>query len=826
MVSPKSKPPKSKLTKSKPPKSKPTKPFINKKDKKFLLALTLFSLSLFLLGSLIPVSLARFPTGNLMGELGRYTQSVLMSVFGISSIFLCPLLFTLGLHVKGWIPKKLRKRKWVHLWVGLFMLGPVFFRTLDLDKGFIREWGQWGELGGSFLETYLGIFDVVLMVLLLAALFIYTIEWNPINDVTEVFAQGFKGIRRLILLISNRVLERKKSVEDLEDTMPLDLLDNSIDDGWVDDPGEVFEPENGPAIEEKAEEAPALSATEDSNVGTGQTVMELGETNRPPTDSFKRANPEDRTKMAADLDELGIVLIEKLKSFDIDCLVEVGKNINGDPEWAIPPGTTPIERTAFYNKLIHKGKFLKKTIGPAVTQFQVKPAEGVKVSKIQNLEADLALAMKAKSVRIIAPIPGKDVVGVEIPNPKPEFVNLGDILESKAYRKKAIGLPMALGNDLNGKPYIADLTKMPHILIAGATGTGKSVCLNAIITSLIFRHGRETLDLLMVDPKMVELSAYKELPHLRKSVVTDPTKAARALKWAVIEMERRYKLLSLNGVRSIGEFNERLTKGQVELQGYDSEGHIVPYEQTNYGGRVLTYVVVVIDELADLMMTVKNDIEKPLIILAQKARAIGIHLIVATQRPSVNVITGLIKANFPSRIAFRVASKVDSRTILDQNGAETLLGDGDMLFLPPGANEPIRIQGAYISTDETDSIMSWYAEQKGLGNPLMTRPEDEPDILEEQRRYEIEDAVGSNTSEDDLDWDELFRAAAEVCITQDQGSTSLLQRRLKIGYGRAARIVDQLHDAGVLGPPEGSKGREVLVGIDQLDAICGDQGIR
>ena len=303
---------------------------------------------------------------------------------------------------------------------------------------------------------------------------------------------------------------------------------------------------------------------------------------------------------------------------------------------------------------------------------------------------------------------------------------------------------MALGNDLEGEPYIADLAKMPHILIAGATGTGKSVCLNAIITSLICRHGQDKLDLLMVDPKMVELSAYKQLPHLRKSVVTDPTKAARTLKWAVIEMERRYKLLSLNGVRSIGEFNNRLEEDRTELQGYDSEGEIVPYSLSKDEGRTLRYVVVVIDELADLMMTVKADIEKPLITLAQKARAIGIHLIVATQRPSVNVITGLIKANFPSRIAFRVASKVDSRTILDQNGAETLLGNGDMLFLPPGANDSIRIQGAYLSTEETDKMMMWYVKQRDQGNPLMVRPEGEEDIFDEQHRYEVEEAIGAN----------------------------------------------------------------------------------
>lgn len=761
---------------------------ISRKDKKFLLALTLISLSFFLLGSLVPVSSdGLFPSANIMGQVGARTRDILMSALGLCSIFVCLLMFTVALRVPGWISKK-SHRKFALLWFGLLLLGPVLLKTFNLNRGVV---GQWGELIGTLLITNFGKFAPIMMVLLLVPLFIYTIRWNPIADIVSVVTQSFsvlnKGFRWFgSLVMSSRLLQ--KEISEQEETMPLDLLDSSgtdFGDGQMDIVEEITELEDEQAFE--TESTPERDLSDRS-----EAVIELDETmDRPPTDSLERANPEDRRGMEEVLDRLGVVLIEKLKSFDIE------------------------------------GKLLRKTIGPVVTQYEVEPAEGVKVSKIQNLEADLALAMRAKSVRIIAPIPGKGAVGVEIPNPKPDFVMLGDILESSEYSENSKRLPMALGKDLNGNPYIADLTKMPHILIAGATGTGKSVCLNAIITSLIFRHGRNTLDLLMLDPKMVELSAYKALPHLRRSVVTDPNKAARALKWAVIEMERRYKLLSLNGVRSIGEFNQRLEEAEVELNGYDSYEQIVPYEQSEYKGRVLTYIVVVIDELADLMMTVKNDIEKPLITLAQKARAIGIHLIVATQRPSVNVITGLIKANFPSRIAFRVASKVDSRTILDQNGAETLLGNGDMLFLPPGANEPVRIQGAYISTGEIDSIMSWYVEQRDRGNALMARPEDESDILEEQRRNEIDDAIGSNALEGETsDWDELFRAAAEVCIVQDQGSTSLLQRRLKIGYGRAARIVDQLHDAGVLGPPEGSKGREILVGMDQLDAICGDQGIR
>jgi S-DNA-T family DNA segregation ATPase FtsK/SpoIIIE len=329
----------------------------------------------------------------------------------------------------------------------------------------------------------------------------------------------------------------------------------------------------------------------------------------------------------------------------------------------------------------------------------------------------------------------------------------------------------------------------------------------------------------MVDPKMVELSTYRLLPHLRHKVVTDPRDAAGLLKWAVLEMDRRYTLLNANGVRSIAEFNERVEEGgtvrRVEPRGGDDDPDRWIYEEG-----VLPYIVVVVDELADLMMTVQSEVEKPLTHLAQKARAIGIHLIVATQRPSVNVITGLIKANFPSRIAFRVASKTDSRTILDQNGADSLLGNGDMLFLPPGTSEPVRIQGAYISTAETDRMMAWYRDQVELQNRALDETEAaaESDILEQMRAQEeeAEMAVGAVGA---AEWDDLFRAAADVCVVQQQGSTSLLQRKLKIGYGRAARIVDQLHDAGILGPSEGSKAREVLVGLDELESICANRGL-
>ena len=471
-----------------------------------------------------------------------------------------------------------------------------------------------------------------------------------------------------------------------------------------------------------------------------------------------------------------------------------------------------------------EGQLVGRTVGPTVTQFEIEPAPGVKVRQIATLTNDLALAMRAPSIRIVAPIPGKGAVGVEVPNPTPEMVYFRSIVESAEFREAKAALPIALGKDLEGKPVVADLAKMPHLLVAGATGAGKSVCINTIITSLIFRHTPKSLRFLMVDPKMVELSVYNELPHLRHKVITDNRDAASVLKWAVMEMQDRYALLAENGCRNIQDFNRRVREGNELRRPRNPD---VAFENRAYAGGELPYIVVIIDEMADLMMTVQGEVETPIAMLAQKARAIGIHLILATQRPSVNVITGLIKANFPSRIAFRVASQVDSRTIIDGAGAETLLGNGDMLFIPPGKSEPSRLQGAYLSTEETERLMGWYRDaREGTSEEARQLAETfdkEPDILETVRQREQQESGGAKDDGDagDEDRDKLFREAAEVCIQNQLGSTSLLQRRLKIGYGRAARIIDQLHAAGVLGPPDGSKPRDVLKNLMDLEEICG-----
>ena len=516
-----------------------------------------------------------------------------------------------------------------------------------------------------------------------------------------------------------------------------------------------------------------------------------------PIDLLEKPSPGAADEDQAELDRLGQVLIDTLQTFNVRA--ELGRH---------------------------------RSTGPVVTQYEVSPAAGVKVGRIAALADDLALKMEAKSIRIVAPIPGKPFVGVEVPNPTPRMVMLSELLRPPAWDPKRPGLPIALGKDLEGRPVQADLTKMPHLLIAGATGAGKSVCINTIITSLIHRYNDSQLQMIMIDPKMVELTVYNALPHMRHKVVTNNRHAAKALKWAMYQMEDRYALFNVNSVRNLHEFNRKVKAGRTvvmprpqgeTLAGQNEKGNgdratdgspTVPYE-----GSTLPFIVVIVEELADLMMTVQAEVEKPLAILAQKARATGIHLILATQRPSVNVVTGLIKANFPSRIAFRVASKVDSRTILDQNGAETLLGNGDGLFLPPGISEPIRLQGAYIDTDETERVMEWYSEQSERRERGKARGSlGQEDILAEVAAREVlEESGAEKGGESGGDRDQVFREAAEACLQNGHGSTSLLQRKLRIGYGRAARVIDQLHEAGILGPADGSKAREVLIGAEQLD---------
>ena len=645
-----------------------------------------------------------------------------------------------------------------------------------------------GVLPGFFAEAIsdkVGLAGAVLVgFLALSALTLVTFAWHPLQRLEKGGEAGKRGTGGETGGFADQGTEQSKGKRSRARRGAAELTDDrqTTEEPWS--PPLAVMASVAPASRKEKKAKPAARA--------GTAIIDE-ESDLPPLELLTPPSDQDIDAGEAQLDRLGNSLIETLRTFKVE------------------------------------GRPGPRTTGPVVTQFEVLPVPGVKAGRIGALADDLAIAMRVPSVRV-APIPGKGAVGVEIPNPTARIVTLRELFESADWESRRAILPIALGHDLEGKPVIADLTKMPHLLIAGATGTGKSVTINTIISSLIYRYTQKHLRFLMIDPKMVELSMYNALPHLRHKVVTNNHDAASVLKWAVFEMQRRYELLQANGARNIADFNRKVEEGKPlkhpprpkpTLTTVNAEAPDTPPEppvDETYQDGVLPFIVMIIDELADLMMTVQGEVETPLAILAQKARAIGIHLILATQRPSVNVITGLIKANFPSRIAFRVASKVDSRTILDQNGAEALLGNGDMLFLPPGKSEPMRLQGAYISTEESERVMEWYVARRAARRAAHEAQANEVDILELVRSQEGEAEVGSDSESGERD--ALFREAAEACIQNQGGSTSLLQRRLRIGYGRAARIIDQLHYAGILGPPDGSKPRDVLVGFDQLDEYC------
>lgn len=486
-------------------------------------------------------------------------------------------------------------------------------------------------------------------------------------------------------------------------------------------------------------------------------------------------------------------------------MTSAGLPVNHNSSFRLPAPAllkpTPKKRTAGEHNIHKRSTQLEKILanfginakvtsvstGPAITRYEIQPPPGVKVSKIAGLSDDIALGLATTGIRIEAPIPGKAAVGIEVPNPKINAVHLRELVENKDFTSNPSRLTTALGRDIAGKPIIADLGRMPHLLVAGATGSGKSVCINTIISSILFKATPEEVRLLMVDPKMVELANYNGIPHLVSPVVTDPKKAAGALRWAVSEMEQRYELFAAAGVRDITRYNQMAADLTAE-------------------NTPLPYIVIIIDELADLMMVAPADVEDAICRLAQMARACGIHLVIATQRPSVDVITGLIKANIPSRISFAVSSQTDSRTILDMGGAEKLLGKGDMLYYPVDAPKPIRVQGAFLSDSEVDSIVSFLKEQ---ANPVYNE--------------EVLQTPAATDSQKAGDEDDLLPQAAQIFIESGTASISMLQRRLHIGYARAARLVDIMERKNIVGGYEGSKPRKVLMTWDQYQQVFGEK---
>ncbi len=489
---------------------------------------------------------------------------------------------------------------------------------------------------------------------------------------------------------------------------------------------------------EKPKAEPAIPVNDDE-IDTDFIPYEF-----PPVKLLGRDKPSKENTTEADVRQMGQKLVDTLRSFGVEA------------------------------------KIIEIIRGPAITRFELSPAAGVKVNKIVNLANDIALNLAAVSVRVIAPIPGKAAVGIEVPNENVATVRLRDVIDTDEFRNFKGKTAFALGKDVSGKVRIADISKMPHLLIAGATGSGKSVCINSLITSIIYKADPNEVKLIMIDPKVVELQVYNGIPHLLIPVVTDPRRAAGALNWAVQEMVKRYKLFAENNVRNLAGYNE--------------------LAQVN-GDRKLEQIIIIVDELADLMMVSAKEVEDSICRLAQMARAAGMYLVIATQRPSVDVITGLIKANVPSRIAFAVSNQIDSRTILDMGGAEKLLGRGDMLFLPMGANSPIRIQGAFVSDAETEAIVEYIKQD-------FSAKYDE-DIMEHIERGA--EGGQDQREEDSGDADEMLPAAIQAVVEAGQASASLLQRRLKVGYARAGRLIDQLEERGIIGPHEGSKPRAVLM---------------
>ena len=746
---------------------------MNERQRREALGVGLVALGVLVMLALVPQLLpGRTGSGNLIGPAGELLSLGLNTVFGAASVLVGIPAFVWALWCFGILEQKTAVR-WSVLSAGAMLFVPAGWWFLSRALGGTGTGAGWlgGAMAGALTSAFGTVGAQLIVAAFVAALVVLTLGVSP-RRAAELAGRAVRWLARTTwkgLQAAGGVFSRwwsawreREAVAGPDPSMWEHAASVSAQEVVV-EPGP--EPETVPArakTEGPADPVPQLPEYGD-----------LSDDELPSLDLLRLPTRTGSGLANSQLERLGQVLIEKLATF------RVQGTIGG---W---------------------------TTGPVVTQFEVIPAEGVKVGQIAALADDLALALKAPSVRIVAPIPGRGAVGVEVPNPEPEIVRLREILESTGWQQFTGALPLGLGRDLEGAPYTTDLAKMPHLLIAGATGSGKSVCINTIITSLVYRYSPRDLRLLLVDPKMVELIVYNDLPHLRHPVVTDNNDAASVLRWTVHEMGRRYKLLSANASRNVVEINRRIRAGE-ELQRPAGWGK-GPYDEGT-----LPYIVLIIDELADLMMTVQGEVETPLAILAQKARAVGIHLVVATQRPSVDVITGLIKANFPCRIAFRVASKTDSRTILDQNGAESLLGNGDMLFLEPAESDPRRIQGAFLDTHETERLIAWYRERAAA---RAEQESEELDILEEVRELELEESQVAVSDEVMAEWDPYFRKAAEIVIHNGAGSTSLLQRRLKIGYGRAARVIDQLHDVGVLGPPDGSRPREVLISLVQLDSL-------
>ena len=725
---------------------------------KEVLATLLFTLGLFSTLSLIFFSAnLGFDLKGTMGNVGLFISQILGYSFGVCSFVFPVLMFYLAYRIYR---DELDSNIYGKLVAGLiFLLSTTTLLGLIFKESSLMGYSPAGGWIGTIISRQLagnvsgtvGSYVLVTILSVLSLIILTSVKLRTIFNITNYIAAEMATKFKMLIEEIKKIEFRKENETELVEPTDNDLLD--IEDNNKVISFQKFKKTPEPILEDNEGDEP-------------QIVFEKFDSGKSPVSK----NQKPRANM--DFETPPVELLDP----KIDSGIEVDKN-------------DVYEKARLIESKLEdfgvSGKVTQIRPGPVITMFEYKPAPGIKINKIASLENDLAMGLSAVSIRIIAPIPGKDVIGIEVPNSERDIVVLRELIEDNEFNRRESILTLALGKDIAGKPYYMNLRTAPHLMIAGTTGSGKSVLVNAVLTSLLYKASPNELKFIMIDPKMLELSIYEDIPHLLHPVVTEPRKAAAALKWAVDEMESRYKLLSEEGVRDIESHNK-------SLEGLSDEEKWASW---------IPYIVIVIDELADLMMVAPTEIKESITRLSQKARAAGIHIIVATQRPSVDVVAGILKANFPARISFLVSTKVDSRVILDTGGAECLLGKGDMLFLQPGTSSLVRLQGALISDKERELITNYLREQGS------------PEFLEEITFIDESDDDVSLDEEKD----ELYDTALRIIAETKQASISMLQRRLKIGYNRSARIVEIMEKEGVIGPQESAgKPREVYIDLNQI----------
>ncbi len=762
------------MAKTKTRSNKETKDYLSRE----IIAALLFTIGIFSALSIIFYSSKTgFDVKGAMGSIGLFISTMLGKAFGISSIIIPVVMFYSAIVIFFNKEGSGLYRKAISAFI--FLISTMTLLGLVFAEGDFLGYAPAGGLAGMKIADFLkndvagtvGSYLIATILLLISLIIITNIK---ISDIIDSTGKMYKMIGNSIVAGSRYMVHLGKQSADYLGTLVTQKRTERKPDIEreivFDDPAQETHLNGSsqtPTVLKPSAETTTNPTQQENANGLPQIVIE----------EHKNEKPE----------QLKLIKESERKNFKLPPVDLLDPKQEGELE---------VDKEAVYKKaqLIEAkledfgvlGKVTEIRPGPVITMFEYKPAPGIKINKIASLESDLAMGLSAFSIRIIAPIPGKDVIGIEVPNAKREVVVLREMLENAEFSNSKSLLTLALGKDISGMPFYMDLRKAPHLMIAGTTGSGKSVLLNAVITSMLYKASPYELKFIMIDPKMLELSVYEDIPHLLHPVVTDPKKAAAALRWAVEEMENRYRILSEEGVRDIETHNRNVEK-------MDDEDKL---------DKLLPYIVIVLDELADLMMISPSEIKESITRLAQKARAAGIHLIVATQRPSADIVAGLIKANFPARISFLVSSKVDSRIILDAGGAERLLGKGDMLFLKPGTSILLRVQGALISDEEREAITKHLKEQG-------------PPIYNEEITL-VEDTESSAELDDEKD--ELYYDALRTIAETRQASISMLQRRLKIGYNRAARIVEIMEREGVVGPQEvAGKPREVFIDLNQIE---------